>query len=398
MMKNVNKMLMKRTDFSPFFVYDVIDNHVFKGESVLGKHLKIGIIGAGGMAGAHLKSYLKMDDVTIVAVADPVPGKAKEFIDRSGLKDAVAFEDHQKLLELDLDGVSICTPNVAHHNTSVDALNAGKHVLVEKPMSVTLEQGVDMVLASKKASKILTIGFQPRYDPNMKEIKKIVQSGILGDIYYVQTGDGRRRGIPGRPSFVSKEIAGVGALADIGCYSLDMALNSLGYPKPVTVSAYTSDKFGKNPEYCSNADMFDVEDFAAALIRFENGLVMNFKISWAMHMDTLGPSMFLGTKSGLKVAPAKGPNLGYNGVWDGGVGSIELFHDVLGHQTQSQFPVKNHQVEIFYQKVRDFVTAIQEGKSAPIPGEEILINQAIIDGMIRSASIGREVEIHIPNI
>jgi predicted dehydrogenase len=364
----------------------------------MSRTLKIGIIGAGGMSGAHIKQYKQMDDVVIAAIADVVPGKAAELIEQHQLTGTLAFEDHNKLLELDLDGVSVCTPNAAHHRPTVDALNAGKHVLVEKPLAVTLEQGVDMARAARRSGKILTVGFQPRYDPNMKEIKRIVQSGVLGDIYYVQTGDGRRRGIPGRPSFVSKETAGVGALADIGCYSLDLALNSLGYPKPLSVSAYTADKFGTNPKYYAHSELFNVEDFAVALIRFENGLVLNFKISWAMHMDTLGPTLFLGTEAGLKVAPAPSANPNYSGVWDGGVGSIELFHDVEGHQTQSRLRVIQHQIPIFYEKVRDFVQAIQLNQPAPIPAEEILINQAIIDGMIRSSSSGREVEIAIPEI
>ncbi|MFC4619752.1 Gfo/Idh/MocA family protein [Camelliibacillus cellulosilyticus] len=357
--------------------------------------IKIGIIGSGGIARAHVNAYKKMADIEIVAVADLVPGKADEFIRSMGLEKVQAFEDHKKLLDIDLDGVSICTPNVAHHSTSIDALLAGKHVLVEKPMAVTLEQAIEMVQTAKKVGKILTVGFQPRYDPNMKVVKEIVQSGQLGNVYYVQTGGGRRRGMPGG-TFIRKELAGAGAMADIGCYSLDLALHSLGYPKPLTVSAYTSNYFGTNPIYHSEADQFNVEDFGVALVRLEGGKVLNFKISWAMHMDTLGPTLFLGTNAGLKLTPAgSGP---WSGVWDGGIGSISLFHDVLGHHTHSDIPVERHHFDIFYEKVRDFVVAMKEGRPAPIPGEEILINQAIIDGVLRSSEIGREVDIKLPNI
>lgn len=353
------------------------------------KTVRIGIIGSGGIARSHVRGYNTMPEVEIVAVADVIPGKAAEFIQATGLAKATAYDDYRQLLEQDLDGVSICTPNVAHHRTSVDALLAGKHVLVEKPMAVTLEQAVDMVQASRKADKMLSIGFQPRYDPNMHVVKEIVQSGQLGKVYYVQTGGGRRRGIPG-PSFVSAELAGAGAIADIGCYSLDMALNALDYPKPLTVSAVTTNHFGTNPEYYKFADRFDVDDFGVAIIRFENDLVLNFVISWAMHMDTLGATMFLGTKAGLKATPANG------GVWDGRLGSLTLFHDILGHHTESPIPIKNHNINIFDEKVRDFVNAIRENKPAPIPGEQILRNQAIIDGIIRSAQSKREVQIELP--
>ncbi len=144
--------------------------------------LLIGIIGSGGIAGAHVRAYKQMPDVEIVGVADVIPGKAEEFVHRQELANAQAFESHLELLEMDIDGVSICTPNIAHHQTSVDALQAGKHVLVEKPLAITLEQGIEMVQAGKKAEKILTVGFQPRYDPNMQAVKKIVQSE-LGNVY-----------------------------------------------------------------------------------------------------------------------------------------------------------------------------------------------------------------------
>ncbi|GGP07689.1 Gfo/Idh/MocA family protein [Oceanobacillus neutriphilus] len=358
--------------------------------------VKIGIIGSGGIANAHAQCYKKMSDVEIVAVADLVPGKAAEFIQKLELKNAVPFEDHQELLQLDLDGVSVCTPNVAHHKTSVDSLLAGKHVLVEKPLSITLEQGIDMVETSLKMDKMLTVGFQPRYDPNMQLVKEIVSSGELGNVYYVQTGGGRRRGMP-QGTFIKKALAGAGAMADIGCYSLDLALNTLGYPKPISVSAYTSNLFGTNPDYHPDAANFEVEDFGIALIRLEGGKVINFKVSWAMHMDTLGPTLFLGTNAGLKLTPAgQGP---WSGVWDGGIGSIDLFHDINGQHVDTSIPVKKHNLNIFYEKVRAFVKAIQEGKNiAPIPAEQILINQAIIDGILRSAEAGKEVSISIPDL
>ncbi len=355
------------------------------------KQIRIGIIGSGGIAGAHANAYKQMPDVALVAVADVIPGKAAEFIQRQGLPSAQAFDDHLRLLDLDLDGVSVCTPNVAHHRTAVDALHAGKNVLVEKPMAVTLEQGVEMARAAKRAGRILTIGFQPRYDPNMQMIKDIVRSGQLGKVYYAETGGGRRRGAPGG-TFIRKDLAGSGAIADIGCYALDMVLDALDHPRPLTVSAYTSNYFGTSPKYHPDWARFEVEDFGVALVRLEGGITLNFKVSWAMHMDSLGATMFLGTDAGLKVGPAG------SGAWDGTISSCTLYHDLLGHHTASPIPLQNHNVRIFYEKVRAFVVAIQEGKPAPIPGEQILRNQAIIDGILRSSAEGREVAIEIPEI
>jgi predicted dehydrogenase len=359
----------------------------------MSKNLRIGIIGSGGIARAHAAAYRKLPFVEVVAVADVVPGKAGQFVEAEQLAGAAAYDGHQKLLEQELDGVSICTPNVSHHATTVDALRAGKQVLLEKPMSVTFAEALEMTQVARDTGNMLTIGFQPRYDPNMKLLQDIVQSGRLGKVYYAETGGGRRRGMPGG-TFISKKLAGAGAMADIGCYSLDMALNALGYPRPLTVSAYTSSHFGRNPLYHPEASKFEVEDFGVAMVRFENDLVLQFKISWAMHMDTLGATMFLGTDAGLKITPAgSGP---WSGVWDGSVGSITLYHDEYGGHTNTPIPLIEHKLDLFDEKVRDFAEAVRDGRPAPIPGEQILIQQAIIDGVLRSAESGREVSVELP--
>ncbi|WP_413376013.1 Gfo/Idh/MocA family protein [Alkalihalobacillus sp. 1P02AB] len=355
--------------------------------------VKIGIIGSGGIAAAHARAYKLMEDVEVVAVADLIPGKAAEFIKTLELDGAQDFKNYKDLLRLDLDGVSICTPNIAHHQTSIDSLLSGKHVLVEKPMAITLEQALEMVQVAKDTGKILSIGFQPRYDPNMQAVKEIVQSGKLGHVYYVETGGGRRRGMP-KGTFINKKLAGAGAMADIGCYSLDLVLHALGNPKPLTVSASTSNHFGTNAKYHPEAAKFEVEDFAVAIVRLEGGTVLNFKTAWAMHMDTLGATMFLGTDAGLKITPAgTGP---WSGVWDGGIGSITLYHDQDGYHQESVIPVKTHQINIFNEKVKDFVEAVKKNKEAPIPGEQILMNQAIIDAALRSSNQGQEVKILLP--
>lgn len=354
------------------------------------KTIRVGIIGSGGIARAHANHYQSLPGVEIVGVADIVPGRAQAFIETRGLEGAKAFENHLDLLSEDIDAVSVCTPHVAHHRTTVDALNAGKHVLVEKPMCSTLEQAIEMVEAAKASGKILTVGFQPRYDPNHKAMKQIVESGQLGKVYYVQTGAGRRRGLA-HGTFISKEISGAGAIFDIGCYSLDMALNTIGYPKPLTVSAYTSNYFGTNPKYHSEWDRFEVDDFGVAMIRLEGDILLNFKISWAMHAETFGPTLFLGTEGGLEANPT-------GQTWDSPVANMTLYHDMLGHQTTTSIPVKPHKLDVFHEKVRDFIEAIRENRPAPIPGEQIMINQAILDGILRSSELRREVEVRVPKL
>ena len=367
--------------------------------SYQGPKLKVGIIGVGWISEAHIVSYLRCPDVQIVAAADLVPGKAEALFEKLGVTGVRFYPNHKAMLEAEeLDVVSVCTYNRAHAECTIDALNAGIHVLVEKPMSVTLDEAVAMCRAEKESGKILSIGFQPRFDENMQQIKKIVQSGELGKIYYVQTGGGRRRGIPTPygTSFITDETAGIGAVGDIGCYSLDMVLNALGYPKPLTVSGYKSAYFGtqpetypKHPEY---AGEFSVDDFAAAFIRMEDGLILDFRIAWAMNMDTPGDTILLGTKGGLRIPSTE--------CWNGSMsGPMTLYHEVAGQSVETTLPIlPNDFSELFYRKIRSFLDAVETGGKAPVSSSEILINQAIIDSIVRSANAGHEVTVEIPEI
>ena len=185
------------------------------------RKLRVGIIGCGAIAKSHIKAYLNQPDVEIVAGADLIPGKAKKFFEKYGVEDVKTdYASHKELLDdesLKLDAVSICTYNRQHAPVAIYALEKGVNVLLEKPFTVTLDEAVEVCKAEKKSGKILSIGFQPRMDENMKMIKKIVESGELGQIYYIQTGGGRRRGIPSIDTFIKDATAGVGALGDIGC-------------------------------------------------------------------------------------------------------------------------------------------------------------------------------------
>ena len=369
------------------------------------RKLRIAIIGCGWIAGAHIKSYMAQPDVEIVAGADLIPGKAAAFFAKYGLEGVKTdYANDEELIadkSLNLDAVSICTYNRQHAPCAIHALDAGLNVLLEKPFTVTLDEAVEVMRAEKRSGKVISIGFQPRLDANMKKIKEIVESGILGDIYYIQTGGGRRRGIPTPfgTTFIEDETAGVGALGDIGCYSLDMVLNAIGYPKPLTVSGYKSDFFGKDPNYsgyradkrAEYAKKFGVDDFAAAFIRLEGGIVLDFRIAWAMNLDTPGDTIILGTKGGLRIPSTE--------CWNGTVGGpMKIYHEVCGQQVETEIPVIKMNQGLFDLKIRSFLDAVKNGTKAPVPTSQILYNQAIIDGIAKSAECGREVEIVIPEI
>lgn len=367
------------------------------------KKVRVAIIGTGWIAEAHIKAYLAQPDVEIVAGCDLIPGKAKAFFERFGVEGVKTdYANDREMIDdksLKLDAVSICTYNRQHAAPAIYALEHGVNVMLEKPMCVTIEEAAEIVKAEKKSGKILSIGFQPRFDENMKMIRKIVQSGELGKIYYVQTGGGRRRGIPTPygTTFIEDETAGLGALADIGCYSLDLVLNALDYPKPLTVSGYKSAYFGTDPKYSNYvktghpeyAEKFGVDDFAAAFIRLEGDIILDFRIAWAMNINTPGDTIILGTKGGLRVPSTD--------CWNGTFTSpLKIYHEVCGEQTETEVPMLKTKDGLFNIKIRTFLDAVKYGGKAPVPSSQIIYNQAILDGIAKSSKLGREIEIKIP--
>ena len=357
------------------------------------RKVKVGIIGTGWIAEAHVNAYKKCPDVEIVAAADLIPGKAEAFCKANGLENIEFYPSHKELIDnADVDAVSVCTYNATHAECTIYALDHGKSVLLEKPMCVTLEEAVEICRAEKRNNGVLSIGFQPRFDENMKMLKKICQSGELGKIYYIQTGGGRRRGIPTPygTSFIQKDTAGIGALGDIGCYSLDMVLNSIGYPKPLTVTGYKSDYFGKDPAY-EHHDVFGVDDFAAGFIRLEGDIILDFRIAWAMNLDTPGDTIIMGTKGSVRVPSTE--------CWNGSIGGpLVIYHEIAGNQVETIIEEKHNDMDCFDIKIRSFIDAVKDGGEAPVPCSQILYNQAIIDGISRSAELGREIAVEIPEI
>lgn len=352
--------------------------------------LKIGIIGTGGVAKAHARHYAKFpDQAEVVAGADIIPGKSAEFMREMNLPGAQAFDSAEEMLnKTKLDAVSVCTYAATHAECAILALGHGLPVLLEKPMCVTLDEAKAIIAAEKKSGKFVTVGFQPRYDPNLRRVKEIIESGRLGKVYYIQTGGGRPRNIPGNITFLTKATAGAGSCSDAGCYPIDLALNSIGNPKPLTVSATLSTHFGNDPKYCHLADKLDVDDFSSAYIRLEGGIVLDYRMSWFMHMDTAGDFLFLGTEAGLKI---KQP--GPIGAWDGPIGEMTIFkHDETSSVAAGTVIPPLPSVDVWDGKIKDFIDAVASGKNiAPIPTSQIIYNQAIIDGIIRSSALGREV-------
>src|SRR5579859_1398671 len=237
------------------------------------ERLRVGVIGAG-VGAFHLAAYTQLPQVEIVALA----GLDDERVRRVATQYLVpaTFRDYQDLLAAPgIDAVSICLPNALHAPVSIEALQAGKHVLVEKPLARTTVEGQSMVQAAAESQRILMVAFNQRYRGDAQWLKRYIDTGALGTIYYAKAHWMRRTGIPQLGSwFVSKELAGGGPLVDLGVHVLDMALYMLGEPVPLSVTASTYAAFGprnlkgRSSSQTSNDQRpYEVEDLATAFIR-----------------------------------------------------------------------------------------------------------------------------------
>ena len=352
-----------------------------------GKTVKVGIIGAGKIAHVHANFYKNVPFVEVVGVADIVPGKAAEAAKAWGVPAENAFEDYRDLLEkVQMDAVSICTFNQAHRAPTVDALEAGKHILLEKPMAATFEDAQAIMRAWKAAGdRILMVGFQPDFSSEHMAAFDIVRSGTLGDVYYGEAVTCRRWGIPGG-TFMKKWSAGAGTLVDTGVYAIHTMLTLMGNPKPVAVSAMTTNVLGKAYKGVGygwggawKAEDLEVEEFASAFVRFENGAVMVLKTSWAVNADSMGVPFVLGTKGGLSLEPLT--------VYvNQGLGDLNLTSTVKNLEHQS-FDTQ------WIGKMTAFAEAVRDGKPSPIDTEAVFLVNVVMDGVLRSAESGFEARV-----
>lgn len=273
----------------------------------MGKTLKVGIIGVGGIAnGKHMPSLAKIPGVEMVAFCDLIEERAIQGAKKFGTSDAKVFTDYRDLLEMDeVDVVHICTTNDAHSPITVDALEAGKHVMCEKPMAINSEEARKMVDAARRTGKKLTIGYQSRFRADSQYLKKLCDAGELGNIYFAKALAVRRRAVPTWGSFLNAEAQGGGPLIDIGTHALDLTLWLTNNYKPVAVMGATYRELA-DTENAANAwgpwdpKEFTVEDSAFGFVRFENGMTVMLEASWALNTLQIGEAMCVlcGDKAG----------------------------------------------------------------------------------------------------
>ena len=252
--------------------------------------IRIGIIGCGGIAnGKHMPGLRSIENVEMVAFCDIIEEKAQQAAKDYGTEDAKVYTDYKKLLEdKTIDVVHVCTPNRSHSFITVDALEAGKHVMCEKPMAINSEEAKKMLDAAERTGKKLCIGYQNRYRPEMLYLKKEAEDGTFGDIYYAKATALRRRAVPTWGVFLDAENQGGGPLIDIGTHALDLTLWEMNNYEPAMVTGSTFRKLADH-ENSANAwgpwdpKKFTVEDSAFGFIKMKNGATIYLEASWALN-------------------------------------------------------------------------------------------------------------------
>ncbi|MDQ3813218.1 MAG: Gfo/Idh/MocA family oxidoreductase [Armatimonadota bacterium] len=340
----------------------------------------VGIIGAGGIArGAHIPSYQKLPNVEIVAVADPVTEARNRTAEEFGILDV--YEDFREMLKReDIQAVSVTTPNFMHAEATIAALEAGKHVLCEKPLAMNAREGAAMVEAARRTGNKLMVGFNSRFSSEIQTLKRFAAGGAFGTMYYTRAQALRRRGIPGWGLFINKEKNGGGPLIDIGVHILDAALHVLGFPKPVTVTGQTYQMFGKRKDVLGLLGQWDyknftVEDFAAALIRFEDGSTMTLESSFAANLEDTHGFQILGDQGGATSKPLR--------MYTEENGALLDITPAYLPRVES-----THAAEI-----ASFIDSIVNDTPVFTPGEQGLQVTRIIDAIYESSDSGREVRL-----
>ena len=353
------------------------------------KKLRVGIIGVGSISEVHIAGYQADPRAEIVAFCDI----NEELLKKKGEKYGVTnlFTDVNEMVKMeDLDAVSVCTWNAAHAPCTIAALNAGKHVLCEKPMAMSVAEAQAMHEAAQRNGKLLMIGFVRRFGSDTAMVQDFIDQGFFGDFYYAKATYLRRNGNPGGWLGDTKRSGG-GPLIDLGVHVIDLVRYLMGNPKPVSVYGATFQKLLNRPNIkkapgqyvsagASDNDVCDVEDLASVMIRFDNGAVLSVEASFSLNIKTdEGKVQLFGTKGGAKLES-----------------DLELYGEMGGYMTNTTLASGSGSDfnGLFEREMNHFVSCVLDGTPCRAPAEDGVTLMRILESAYESARTGHEVVIN----
>jgi predicted dehydrogenase len=346
--------------------------------------LNVAVIGVGGIARLHLPGWEASEHAQVVGGCDINDEVLQTWGELHSIR-KLETDPANLFRDPEIDVIDICTPNNYHAPLAIAALEAGKHVLCEKPLAPTPAEIRQMIDARDRSGKLLMTAQHHRFRRISQAMKAEIDGGALGDVYHARSWMLRRTGVPARPGFVMKEHSGGGPCIDIGVHILDLTLWFMGNPRPVAVSgvaraqlAHQEGAFGMRGLLVPPA--FDVEDFAAAFVRFDDGASLILEVSWMLHHKTQGTDsqMWLyGTRGGCH--------------WPAGEFYETDFTARLHRDRALRVPedaLRPHAIECIA-----FAQAIVDDAPSPVPAEQSLQVMTILDGVYRSQEAGGEVRL-----
>jgi predicted dehydrogenase len=351
---------------------------------------RVAFIGAGTIVQrGHIPSFQRLANVETVAICDVNVARAQAVAAETNIPHS--FGDYtQMLAEVQPDVVVIATPNIFHTPMTLAALEAGAHVLCEKPLALTYGEAKQMYAKANEVGRTLTVGTHYRWSTPMRAAKAHADAGFFGEIYAARTVWQRHAGIPGYGSwFTNKDMAGAGSVLDIGVHALDRALFLMGYPEPITVSGALFSKFGPRAlglggwgsdiQAPTTHQRFDVDDLGWAFVRFAGGIALQFQVAWASHLPEQFYTEIYGTEGGASV---------------GNRDSVELYTRFNGQDAKIQLEVPNDPLGSYPRLIENFVRHLDGDPTAEIVTQaQALTSVRIIDGVLRSAEAGCEVSV-----
>jgi len=357
----------------------------------MSKVYRVGIVGCGGIAnGKHMPSLSKLDNVSMVAFCDIIPERAEEAAAKFGAPEAKVYADYKEMLaEEQLDIVHVLTPNESHADISIAALEAGHHVMCEKPMAKTAADARRMVEAAKRSGKKLTIGYNNRFRADSWYMKKLCEEGELGDIYFAKAHAIRRRAVPTWGVFLDEEKQGGGPLIDIGTHALDLTLWMMDNYKPKVVLGTKYHELAKR-ENAANAwgpwdpEKFTVEDSAFGMIVMENGATVMLESSWALNSlevdeakcSLSGTEAGADMKGGLRINGEKFSRL-YTNEIELGSGGVAFYDGKAENSSDVE--------------MRMWLEAIDQDLEPVVTPEQACVVSEILEAIYESARTGKAV-------
>jgi len=348
------------------------------------KVLNVAMIGTGGISKTHMPGWEASPHARVTAAADINEKNLKTWGKECNVK-RLTTDCDELIADPEIDVVDICTPNGYHADLSISALNAGKHVLCEKPLAPTPDEIRRMIAARDSSGKLLMTAQHMRFSAAAKALKTEIDAGALGDVYHARAWMLRRAALPVGEGFILKKHSGGGPCIDIGVHVLDLTLWMMGHPKPVSVTGVARRELASQKGAFSIwggavPKEIDVEDFAAAFVRFDNAATLILEVSWMLHHDTHDAATdsqiwLYGTKGGAHHPSCK---------------IIEANNETQQHYDRSLKRISG-KMSPYAAECVAFAQAIVDGAPSPVPPEQSLSVQIILDALYRSQEAGKEI-------